>query len=139
MKKDLTTSIITAIITTVIAFLACNMLLPSIQDFSFKSIDDQLNYSLQDPNPEVFNYRAVNPTVEVYVGQCAEYNENGECIEKTTLNEDTDNQNSENSTDNTNDSDSVTKQEDTTEESLTPENQDSETTPDEGGSNGASD
>ena len=33
----------------------------------FKTVDNS-SYSLAEPDPEVFNFRAVNPTVEVYVG-----------------------------------------------------------------------
>lgn len=77
MKTDLTTSIIAAIIGTVIAYFVCGIFLPSIESVEFNILDPDadLTYSLTEPNAEIFNYRSVNPTVEVYVGQC----ENGSC------------------------------------------------------------
>ena len=81
MKADLTTSILAAIFGFVIAFIVCNFLVPGISDFSFKTLGTSIDASLAEPDANVFNYRAINPTVEVYVGDCAEYNEQGECIE----------------------------------------------------------
>lgn len=112
MKTDLATTILTSIIGIVAAFFICKLLLPALDDVTIKTINAESAYTLVDPNPEIFNYRAINPTVEVYVGQCAEYDENGKCIETTT--------------------------EETQPEELTP---DSNTQPDqnEGGQNGTSD
>ncbi len=84
MKFDLATSIITAVIGVVVAFFVMNLFLPAIEDFSFKVLGTTPITTLTDPNPEIFNYRAINPTVEVYVGQCEEYDANGECVKKVT-------------------------------------------------------
>ena len=81
MKTDLVTSTVAAIIGIIVAYFLCNMILPPVADVSFKTLSSSTTYTLTDPDPEVFNYRAINPTVEVYVGQCAEYNQYGECIE----------------------------------------------------------
>ncbi|MBR2837130.1 hypothetical protein IKE79_02110 [Candidatus Saccharibacteria bacterium] len=81
MKLDLATAVAAAIIGVVVAYVACNLFLPAIEDFSFKVIDASSSYALSEPNEDIFNFRAVNPTVEVYVGQCTEYNEDGECID----------------------------------------------------------
>ena len=81
MKTDLATSTIAAVIGVIAAYFICNMVLPPIADVSFKTLSSSTTYTLTDPDPEVFNYHAINPTVEVYVGQCAEYNQYGECIE----------------------------------------------------------
>lgn len=83
MKTDLATSIIAAIIGFAIAFFVTNIFIPEISPVSFKILSSSPNYSLTDPNPEIFNFRAINPTVEVYVGQCAEYDTDGSC--KTTI------------------------------------------------------
>lgn len=80
MKQDLATSIFTAIVGAIIAYFVCNMILPEIQSFSYKTLGSELTYDIKNPNPEIFNYRAVNPTVEVYVGQCESYDQNGNCI-----------------------------------------------------------
>ena len=51
-------------------YFVCNLLVPKIESFTLPSLDSDIDYSLNEPNIEVFNYRAVNPTVEVYVGNC---------------------------------------------------------------------
>ncbi len=86
MKTDLITSIGVAIGGALIAFFVCNMFLGSPEDVSIKEVTTTIDSSLVDPNPEVFNYKALNPTVEVYVGDCNEYGPNGECIDEPTNN-----------------------------------------------------
>lgn len=81
MKTDLATSIIAAILGVVAAYFICNLLLPSISDVTFKVLNSNFSYTVSDPNPEIFNYRAIDPTVEVYVGQCKEYDQNGNCVD----------------------------------------------------------
>ena len=68
MKTDLATTVITAIVGFVVAFLVCNFLLPEISTVSFKELDSKITYELAEPDADVFNFRAINPTVEVYVG-----------------------------------------------------------------------
>ena len=81
MKKDLATSIALAIVGTVIGYLVCNLFIGEIEPVSFSTVEG-VSIDLDAPDPEVFNYRALNPTVEVYVGECVEYNTNGECVEQ---------------------------------------------------------
>ena len=81
MKTDLATSILAAIIGVVAAYFLCNLILPGIDRVTFKTLGESFTYKLVEPNVELFNYRALNPTVEVYVGKCQSYNENGECID----------------------------------------------------------
>lgn len=81
MKKDLATSILAAILGFVIVYIIAGVLMPELDEFSFKALNADTNYDVASPNPEIFNYRAINPTVEVYVGECEEYNESGECID----------------------------------------------------------
>ncbi len=83
MKTDLATSVAAAVIGVITAYFICNLFLPALDDVTLKTINADATYTLTQPDPEVFNFRAVNPTVEVYVGQCAEYNEYGECVEST--------------------------------------------------------
>ncbi|MBQ8156178.1 hypothetical protein IJ101_00085 [Candidatus Saccharibacteria bacterium] len=90
MKTDLTTSILAAIFGFVIAFVLTNLLVPGIDKFDFKTLQDAPDASLVEPSEDVFNYRSVNPTVEVYVGDeddadgsqstCISYDENGNCL-----------------------------------------------------------
>ena len=82
MKTDLATSIGASVLGVIFAFLICNMLLPAVEPVSFKKLTDSSNsYELVEPNPEVFNYRALNPTVEVYVGDCEEFDIYGNCLD----------------------------------------------------------
>ena len=99
MKKDLASSIGLAIAGTIIAFLLCNLLVKQtwpINDFSLKKVDSSVNTDLVDPDRELFNYKALNPTVEVYVGNCSEFNSADECIEETDGTENADNTADEN-------------------------------------------
>ncbi len=71
MKSDLATSIAIAIVGVLIAYFTCNLLTGEIPGFSFSAIDSSTSSDFADlaePNPEIFNYKAINPTVEVYVG-----------------------------------------------------------------------
>ena len=86
MNKDLFTAIGAAILGFAIAYLVCNMFLQPISPKSYKVLETTASAALEEPNPEVFNYRALNPTVEVYVGDCNEFNEYGECVDGKTKN-----------------------------------------------------
>ena len=88
MKNDIVTSVFAAIAGTVIAFFVCNIFVPGIEDFSFSTLQKGTTYTLSEPNPEVFNFRSVNPTVEVFVGQCEEYDSYGNCIDQVEIIED---------------------------------------------------
>ena len=109
MKFNLISCIGVAIFGVVIGFLLINAIMPALQDFPIKTIqasaDGGYNYATYDaPNAEVFNYDALNPTVEVYIGECESYDANGNCREITT-DVNTDGANSENS-ENSDDTDS---------------------------------
>lgn len=84
MKTDLATAVVVTVVGLVIAFFATNVLIGEIEPFSYKSVDASVSADLVEPNPEVFNYRALNPTVEVYIGSCVEYDAGGACIEVLT-------------------------------------------------------
>ena len=81
MKIDLFTSILAGAAGVIIAFFVANLLLPQINNVTIRTLTDVPTSSLTSPDPEIFNYRAINPTVEVYVGKCTEYNDAGECID----------------------------------------------------------
>ena len=92
MKTDLATSIGIAVAGIVIAYFVCNMFLGSIEDVTYKTIDGTVSTNLVEPSIEVFNYKALNPTVEVYVGDtvntsttdCESYDDNGVCVTQET-------------------------------------------------------
>ena len=68
MKTDLATSIIAAIAGIALAFFVTNLLLPPTSEVKFSTLSGKESYSITEPDDEIFNYRALNPTVEVYVG-----------------------------------------------------------------------
>lgn len=68
MKTDLASSIGAAIVGVLIAYFICNLFIGPIEDFTVKTVDSSVGAELVEPDPEVFNYKALNPTVEVYVG-----------------------------------------------------------------------
>ncbi|MBQ3297111.1 hypothetical protein IJH01_03265 [Candidatus Saccharibacteria bacterium] len=84
MKTELATAIGSAIVGILIAFFITNIFIGEIEEVTVKTVDSTISTELADPNPEIFNYKALNPTVEVYVGDCAEYDASGECIEQVT-------------------------------------------------------
>ncbi len=87
MKTDLISSIGVAIVGAVIAYFVCNMFIGPLESFSFSALDSssKISADVEQPNVEVFNYKALNPTVEVYVGDCQEYVD-GECVDDTNQN-----------------------------------------------------
>ena len=69
MKTDLVSSIGIAIVGVLIAYFVCNLFIGPIEDYTVNSVSTKVDASLDSPSPEVFNYKALNPTVEVYVGE----------------------------------------------------------------------
>ena len=81
MKVDLTTAIIAAIVGVVVAYLLMsNVILKNPVPVTIKTLGTSISTDLAEPNPEVFNYRALNPTVEVYI-DCSNYDASGSCVE----------------------------------------------------------
>ena len=82
MKKDLASSIGIAILGIIISYFVCNLFIGPISDVSFNVISSSVDNNLTEPNVEIFNYKAINPTVEVYVGDCTLYDDIGQCVEE---------------------------------------------------------
>lgn len=81
MKVDLTTAIISAIVGVAAAyFLTSGIILKNPTPVTIKTLGTSIGTDLSDPDPEVFNYRALNPTVEVYI-DCSNYDINGSCLD----------------------------------------------------------
>lgn len=122
MKNDLLTSIIAATVGIVASYVVTNMFFGELEDFSISTVDPNLTVKLAEPNNEVFNYLAVNPTVEVFVGECDEYDEKtGECLDK-------DVESSENITPAQDESDTEDKSKDKTKEKDEDEDEDEDET-----------
>ena len=84
MKTDLATAISASILGVLIAYFVTGMFIGEITEVTIKTVDGNVDVNITEPNPEIFNYRALNPTVEVYVGSCAEYGDFGQCIDEMT-------------------------------------------------------
>ena len=81
MKTDLATAILSAIVGIALSyFLVNSFLLKDPSAVVIKNIET-VNASVDEPNPEIFNYRAINPTVETYI-DCTNYDLSGNCLEK---------------------------------------------------------
>lgn len=77
-SDDIVSIIIVAVIGAVTATFSINSLLGDIdkKSVSFR-VPNQITTELTDPDPEVFNLEAINPTVEVYVGNCKDDDHDG--------------------------------------------------------------
>lgn len=78
-QSDIFTLILVAGIGILASFFACNALLgdPDLATTQFTELKDVISNQLEMPNPEVFNSTAINPTIEVYVGDCEDIDQNG--------------------------------------------------------------
>lgn len=77
-QSDFFTVVLVAVIGAAISAFLVSMMLgdPNSKSVSFKKID-VIEPGLVEPDPEVFNPDAINPTVEVYVGDCVDQDQNG--------------------------------------------------------------
>ena len=80
MKTELASAIGAAIAGLLIAFFVTNLFLGDIEDVSVKTVTGDISADLSEPSQEVFNYKSINPTVEVYVGDCTTDGSSEECI-----------------------------------------------------------
>lgn len=78
-RSDIYSLVLIAGIGTLAAFLACNAILgdPSDAKVEFKSVSSVVSNDLAQPDREIFNSMAINPTIEVYVGDCEDIDQNG--------------------------------------------------------------
>lgn len=78
-QSDIFSLVLIAGIGTLAAFLICNAIMgdPDKASVEFKALSHVVKSELAEPDPEVFNSYAINPTVEVYVGECEDIDRNG--------------------------------------------------------------
>ena len=82
MKTDFITAIISAIVGVLVAyFLVSGVFLKDPAPVKIKIIDNPAGADVSEPNPEIFNYRALNPTVETYI-DCKNYDVSGACLDE---------------------------------------------------------
>ena len=80
MKNDLATAILAAIVGVAVSYIALSMLiLKDPEPVVVKGLNEATSIDLAEPSVDVFNYRAINPTVETYV-DCTNYDASGSCI-----------------------------------------------------------
>ena len=69
MKKDLISVFLVAVLGGVVAYFVANMFIKGPEVVTYKTVDaSSLSADLSKPDKNIFNYLALNPTVEVYVG-----------------------------------------------------------------------
>ena len=78
-QSDIISLVLIASVGTLAAFFVCQAIMgdPNEASVKFKSLSSVITSKLVDPDPEVFNSTAINPTVEVYVGGCEDVDQNG--------------------------------------------------------------
>lgn len=78
-QSDIFTLILVAGIGMLTSFFVCNALLgnPDEASVEFTRLSRVISADLTEPDPEVFNSLAINPTIEVYVGDCEDIDQNG--------------------------------------------------------------
>lgn len=72
MKKDLITAISVAVVGVLLSYFLCNLIAGNfivLEDQKVKTVDSSFSTDIPSPSPEVFNYKSIDPTVEVYVGE----------------------------------------------------------------------
>ena len=77
-QSDIISVVLIAIFGAGIAVWVCNALLgnPDDESVTYKTIN-KISSSLAEPDPDIFNVNAINPTVEVYVGSCVDVDQDG--------------------------------------------------------------
>lgn len=78
-QADIFSLIMIAGIGTLVAFFVCQSIMgdPNEATVKFTKLANPITADLVAPDSEVFNSTAINPTVEVYVGDCEDINQNG--------------------------------------------------------------
>ena len=78
-QSDIITIVLISTIGMLVAYFAGNAILgdPNMESVTYKVVDPIISSELMEPDPELFNEEAINPTVEVTVGTCEDTNGNG--------------------------------------------------------------
>ena len=78
-QSDIFSLILVAGIGVLASFFICNAIMgdPDEAKTEFTKLSKVISEKLQAPDPEIFNAGAINPTIEVYVGDCEDIDQNG--------------------------------------------------------------
>lgn len=80
-KFDLASALLVGFICVIVAYFLCNFLVGEVKTQTVRTLKTSATATVEEPSVEVFNYKAINPTVEAYIGECQNYNTDGTCIE----------------------------------------------------------
>ncbi len=67
-KVELATTIAAAIAGVVIAYFVTGLFIGEIESVSVKTVETEVTADLAEPDQNIFNYKSLNPTVEIYIG-----------------------------------------------------------------------
>lgn len=81
MKSEIMLASIVAIIGVISAYLVCNLFVGDSDLVKVKKINGDISTEISVPDSEIFNYRALNPTVDIFIGTCTELDETGDCAD----------------------------------------------------------
>lgn len=68
MKSELATAIVAAIAGVLLSYFVTGLFTGEIEPVGVKTVEDGVTIDLAEPDSEIFNYKALNPTVEIYIG-----------------------------------------------------------------------
>ena len=79
-RNDIALTVAVAIIGVIISFVLCNFIFgdPDKEEITFTSLSSTIEASVEEPNREIFNPSSINPTVEIYIGNCQDIDMDGE-------------------------------------------------------------
>ena len=67
-KFNLVSSAVALVLGAVAAFVIMNLFLKPPEDVTVKTIENVVTRTASEPDVDIFNFRAIDPTVEVYIG-----------------------------------------------------------------------
>lgn len=78
-QSDIFSIVVVASVGTLAAFFICQSIMgkPEEAIVHFTGLANVISKDLKEPDPEVFNATAINPTIEVFVGDCEDLDKNG--------------------------------------------------------------
>lgn len=78
-QSDIFSIVVVASVGTLAAFFICQAIMgkPEEAIVHFTGLAHVIEKNLEEPDPEVFNATAINPTIEVFVGDCEDLDKNG--------------------------------------------------------------
>ena len=86
MKTDIATAVLAAIVGVVVSYIVVGgFLMGDPEPVVIKKLET-IDAKVDEPNPEIFNYRAINPTVETYI-DCKNYDLSGNCLKENSENQ----------------------------------------------------